>query len=767
MNRRWWGILALAWLTIILALGCYSVRSLNQEGKIQFDLLALLPQGKSENLRLSNELMEDANLAGRIVIAFGHEDEGQSKEAIKQFRKWLQANDLPIEEYQAKEIEKNYRRIFTDLYPYRACLLSKSDRQILLQGKSELLANRAISNILSPFGTFTANQIKSDPFGFYPQYVTSFHFNDALSRDTEENICLKSEGKVWFIFQGAVVEKIFSLRFQEKIAQSLLPILSKIEKDTHTEVLKIGAIFYASAGAQLAQNEISQIGLVSTIGIILILLLIFRLPHPILLAIIVVSSGLLCGLAACLFLFGSIHILALVFGCSLVGVAVDYALHYYCASFKTIDRFNILKSLLPAMPLGVLTSAIGYGALIIAPFPGIQQMALLACVGLLCTFISVSFWGPYFIRKGERKVPPLAERFQNILEKFACVGSIRYLKPVLFLILFSIFCGGASLIKFDDNVKNFQALDPQLKSQEERLKKMMSFDHATQFLTIKAESLESLLQKEEAITDILNKAGVNYRALSDLLPSLKRQNENKDLKLTFSKKHFLEVSNTLGLAESLNLKEAGFDEVKLVPTDEFLTNLPMGWKELIRVSEQGHKTSRIMLTSKVDPSLIAGLKDVTYVNPIHEYSSLFASYREVMIILVGGLFLGFLILITLRQGYKAAITITSPVLLSILTTVGILGILNIGFSMFHAMGLILVLCIGIDYGLFLFWRNPNEKELLLLGNGLAAITTILSFGFLSLSTTEAVHSFGLSVFIGIVLNFFITTLFLGNKRCIN
>jgi predicted exporter len=85
--------------------------------------------------------------------------------------------------------------------------------------------------------------------------------------------------------------------------------------------------------------------------------------------------------------------------------------------------------------------------------------------------------------------------------------------------------------------------------------------------------------------------------------------------------------------------------------------------------------------------------------------------------------------------------------------------------MFHAMGLILVLCIGIDYALFLYWRKAEEKELLLLGNALAAITTILSFGLLVLSTTTAVYSFGMTVFIGIALNFFITTLLLGYTTC--
>jgi len=175
--------------------------------------------------------------------------------------------------------------------------------------------------------------------------------------------------------------------------------------------------------------------------------------------------------------------------------------------------------------------------------------------------------------------------------------------------------------------------------------------------------------------------------------------------------------------------------------------------------------------SRID-SIIAHYENVQFIDPVRDYTSLFTSYREVIMLLVVGLLIGFALMLTLRQGIRTAIKITTPVLFSILTTIGIIGSIGIGFSMFHAMGLILVLCIGIDYALFLFWRETPDKnvhngELLLLGNALAAITTILSFGLLSLSTTTAVNSFGFTVFLGIVLNFLITTLFLGHIKCKN
>ena len=771
MNNRWCHLLALVWLVVIMALGSYSAKKIFIDGSIQFDLLALLPQGKTENMLRSNEFMEDSNISGRILIAFGHEQADKAKQALLQFRTELQADTLPLREHSVKQIEANYKALFSGLYPYRAGLVSKEDRQDLLNSGDEALVNRALSNIISPFGSFNASQLKTDPFGFFPRFAGSFHSNTTLKTDAESNITAASGGKSWYVYQGEVTEKIFSLKLQEKITQFLLPILNQIEKDSGVEVLRVGGVFYSTSGAQQAQFEISTLSLISTIGIILILLFIFRSPRPILLALTVVSSGLLVGAAVCLAVFGSIHILALVFGCSLVGVAVDYALHYYCASFNSINRFHILKTLFPALPLGILTSSLGYGVLIIAPFPGIQQMAIIACIGLVSTFISVGVWGPYFItpNPGERKTPLLAEKIQNYMERLASMGSIKNLKPTVSFLLVSVFCMGAFMLTFDDNVRNFQSMDPQLKSQEERIKSMLNFNHSTNFLAVTGPDIETLLQIEEKITQTLDSIGIPYRSLSELIPSQKRQQECASAKLRFCEANFPTIAALLGIDPPyiLEKQEAGFDGKVLLPDNEFIQTLPSGWKELAHIADNGTITGRIILESPLQTNTSINFQNAAYIDPVLEYSLLFESYREVMLRLVCCLLLGFALMLSLYRGLKASLAITTPVLLSMLTTVGIIGLFGIGFSMFHAMGLVLVLCIGIDYALFLYWRKPEEKELLMLGNTLAAVTTILSFGLLALSSTTAVYSFGITVFTGIILNFFITTLFLGNTKCRN
>ena len=110
----------------------------------------------------------------------------------------------------------------------------------------------------------------------------------------------------------------------------------------------------------------------------------FRSLRPILL----VAASLLVGCAAALsvtaMVFGKVHLLTLIFGASLVGVAEDYGIHWFASrqGRPASQRWSLLRHLLPGLWLALLTSALAYLALGLAPFPGLRQMALFSVTGL-------------------------------------------------------------------------------------------------------------------------------------------------------------------------------------------------------------------------------------------------------------------------------------------------------------------------------------------------------------------------------------------------
>jgi predicted exporter len=782
---RWFyhsfSLLSVAWFLLILALAAYDVRSLFFQKNVQFDLMALLPESRTEGMSAAKQLMEEVNLIGRVLILVGHQDAATSRFVFELLRQEIKQASLPLKEQTSEAVIQDYNILFKKLYPYRAGLLAESDRNLLLNGEGNVLTRRALSNIMVPFASLGPVQFKSDPFFLYPSFVTSLQPPGLLQNDEKGYTFIKADGKIWYLFKALLTEPAFSLHTQKEFTEKLVPFLNSMQQRRGVDILKTGAIFYSAAGSTQANAEISQIGLISTLAIILMLLVIFKTFRALFFAIAIITSGLIGGLAVCFFIFGSVHILALVFGCSLVGVTVDYALHYFCASYKrentlSKSKFAVLESLMPALLLGVSSSILGYSLLIMAPFPGIQQMAVLAAVGLFFAFLSVCLWGPYFIQHSKKKIPPLGKKIQAFLDKVAEYGQLKHARRLISIFLISVFCAGAVMITFEDDIRNFQSLDVGLKHEEDRIRSMMTFDTASKFLTLRGSTLEDVLQLEENIRleldKMLTKGEIaSYRSLSNLVPSKKRQQENRQLlKEQLYQKEWNPFIEALGLQQILDPSAMGLNAPFLTTLDK----LPEGFRELVHFAKDEQVVGRIFLqdvnNAPALEKLISKYEGIHYIDPPREYTSLFSSYRQVMMGLVLTVFFGITFVLSFWKGIKVAVNIVFPVALSLLTTVGVIALTCISFNLFHVMGLLLILCIGIDYALFLYWREPSdalvqEKDLLLLANGLAALTTILSFGLLAFSKTEAIHSFGLTVFIGIFLSFCVTTLFLGKGKC--
>jgi predicted exporter len=85
-------------------------------------------------------------------------------------------------------------------------------------------------------------------------------------------------------------------------------------------------------------------------------------------------------------------------------------------------------------------------------------------------------------------------------------------------------------------------------------------------------------------------------------------------------------------------------------------------------------------------------------------------------------------------------------------------------SMFHLVALLLVVGVGLDYGLF-FHRAAGdgaEREQIVRALAVCASSTTLVFGLLSFSQTPVLHAIGSTVAIGVILCFLLAAVFARN-----
>jgi hypothetical protein len=153
----------------------------------------------------------------------------------------------------------------------------------------------------------------------------------------------------------------------------------------------------------------STIGIGSLIGILLLIWITFRSFKPIALVALSIAVGFLGALSISWLVFERIHLITLVFGASLIGVAQDYGIYFFCKRLGAndqLDSWRLLRQILPALILTLVTTLIGYFSLVLTPFPGLRQMALFSAVGLIFAWFTVAFWFPTLVHASTLKIAP-------------------------------------------------------------------------------------------------------------------------------------------------------------------------------------------------------------------------------------------------------------------------------------------------------------------------------------------------------------------------
>ena len=147
-------------------------------------------------------------------------------------------------------------------------------------------------------------------------------------------------------------------------------------------------------------------------------------------------------------------------------------------------------------------------------------------------------------------------------------------------------------------------------------------------------------------------------------------------------------------------------------------------------------------------AVAAPLDGVRWVDRSADYSALLRHYRERMSWLLLAGYAAVAVLLFARYG-RTAWRALLPTALAALLGVSLLGWFGVPLQLFGVLAQLLLLGMGVDYGIFLLEHRGDGASWLAVCLG--AASTLLAFGLLSLSATPALHGFGLTLLFGIGL----------------
>lgn len=756
-------IVALAWALVVAIAGALLMFQLHRGVELQTDLTALLPfEEQDATIRSAKDRVTET-LTERVFLLVGDNDRSNARAGGAMLAKALTDSGM-TRAVTFRTLSDSLKSLGEMYFPYRSGLLTDADRERLRQNKAEQIVDRAIANVYGPSSIVDANLLRRDPFLLMPEFLSNLPMPAARLVPDDGVLTTHDHGKTWVLLIAQLNDNVYSGAFQDRFISALSAAEEGLSVQMpHLQLLRVGAIFYAQGGSKTATTETTRIGVVSLVGTVILILVVFRAMRPVWLTLLAIAVGVLCGFAICLSIFGGIHVAVLLFGVSLNGIAIDYCLQYVTARFGADagSPHDRLRRVLPGITLGAATTLIGYATLMLAPFPGLLQLAVFSSGGLVGSFITIVVWLP-FLDSSE----PLVHgahilAIANTLWAFwenARYWRWRWSSIALIAMLTIV---GATRLRIDDDIRHQQALAGNLRDQESQIRRLTGISGGTEFLLVRGTDRDGALQTEEALRPRLKSASEDgairgFQSIAQFVPSVARQRDNRALVNDKLMRPYLgSYYQRLGVT---GVAQAGDDTSAFLIPDAISESSPLSFlRNLVVESDANGATDIVLLNgvSRLDEirSIAKAFPGVRYVDPTADVTRLLGEYRRRATILIVVSVLLMMPVLVWRYGLRGAIRVTLAPMIAVLATPPLVALAGVTFTFFNAMALVLVLSVGFDYAVFCRESAPSRRPVTMLGVWLAMLTTLLSFGLLVFSSTYAVHAFGATLLVGTILAF--------------
>lgn len=687
-------------------------------------------------------------------------------------------------------------------------LITSEDRAFLENASSAALDERLAATLLNPAGPGILG-IARDPLGLYDRWVLEkaatlpVHEVEDSTRnaDDTDGTAPKTDADRVFALRGRDDSLVVTLRvlsgaaetgegrvgraLQEarRSAQNALrgSEASTSGADAAASALRIdaaGVPLFTDAAATRARDELGRIGAFSTAGVLLFALAFFGRIATLVLLAGSVAAGFAAGLGAALGLFDSLALVTFVFGATLIGVAVDYGAHWFAFASSIPDPIARRRALAPGLLTAALSSALAYGVLIATPLPGLRQMGLLAAGGLLTTLAVVLFWLPYADRWAPRRDTRLVRFLETRLPRLPRWDELPRLGQVaLALGAVAFLAVGAARIEWASGIRDLQFVPAGLAEAQTRLSTALRLPSPAQVFVVSGATEDAVLAAEERLLTALRAdptLDIQPLAMADYVPSAARQAEDARLVREALRRITPRMTDVLGAGPQLpdpspEAPRVTADAVLATPFGAALGHLRLTSEADVAAGVEKTVAHLVMLSgvraehleklralesvARADGPDASATSDIAtrvrFVNLTGDMETILTRYRNrVLESALAGF--GLLALVALRIfGLHNAWRALLPALFGMLGALAAFGWAGIPVTLFTTLAIVLVLGLGVDYGIFLT-RSPTD------GRTAAAVlfsgvTTLLSFGLLAASETPALAAFGWTVVYGLCL----------------
>jgi len=520
--------------------------------------------------------------------------------------------------------------------------------------------------------------------------------------------------------------------------------------------------------------EADRIGLASTLGFVLLLLVAYRSVTSLLLAGLPVATGALAGAAALALAFGSAHGITLAFGFTLLGVAQEYPIRVLSHRRAGEDALASVRALWPLLATAIVSAAIAYLAFFASGVAGLQQLAVFTIAGLLGAGFGTRFLLPRVLpaRFRDAADAPGIAAAQRFVERVPRPAWLPWLLAVVAIALL----WRAPAPTWENDLSALTPLPRDLLLRDAELRGELGAPDVRHLLVLSAADADGVLALSERLQPrldalvaggALDAAELPSRYLPSLATQRARQARLPDRETLASA--LAEAASDLPFRDGLfaPFVDDVQDARALAPlTPDAFAATPLGARlASMLVPRDGGWVGLATLSGVHDADALAAfaasVPGVRLLDLKAASESLVVAYRERILRALGVAFvlLALAVLVALRS-VRRAWHVLAPMTLATLLVVAVERAAGIPLSLFHLVAVTLAAGLGLHYALF-FERpvaDAAEARRTLHATLVCIASALLVFGMQALASTPVLRAIGLTVALGVGFHFCLSIL---------
>ena len=766
----------ITWLIFHLGLfAFFGITALATKGNIQIDadLLNMFPASYAqESIKEADEKLTDTT-SKNVFILVSNKDFSTAKNIAAEVYDKLK-DSTKFSSITLYNDMSTVGEIMDYLYKYRWNLLDDETIDLINSpGGVEKISQEALAQVYGAFTMTSLDNLDTDPFMLTERNLNNYLNklqNSGTAMSIKDGVLASQKNDKWYVMiRGVLSPEGAALASKGNAVVEIHNVCDPYEKDG-TKFVYSGTPFHSHKSSTSASREITIISTISMLAVIVILFLVFKNPTPIIYSVSAILLSIATALVSTLAIFHKIHVLTLVFGTSLIGSCIDYSLHFFInwkANLKLNSGKQIRLTMMKELSLSLASTVLCFAILCFAPYQILKQMSVFSMIGLISSYLTVISIYPFipFEKEESRGINSIQIMKTPSWYNKKKVGRVVITGFFVLSILFILIFHKNASIKNDLNslyTMEGRELDDELEAGT-----VIQYT-LTGWFIVKADSSEDVLVKEENLIKQIEKTNAEtgntsgYIGTSMFIPSIAHQKKSREAAkklLSAAPEQFYylgyEENMTDDLIRDFEKTENDFVSFEAGNIPEFiLTSISSAW-----IGEIDGSTYSVVMPSLVTDSdsfrkLAADDNDIYFISKMEDISrDLDVLTKMILKFFIAAYVIMFIMLKFFYKMKHAAKIISIPILV-MLVIYAVFSVAKIHLEFFSIVGMILVLGLGLDYIIYMMEnekRKGTEDAILEpFAIMLSFVTTVISFGALSLSSFKPVHLIGLSIFIGLI-----------------